>query len=670
MTFLAAIYNSRHDYNNAGQILTQALIFSRPRFFWNNYSIAESIYKELHKLYAGKNDVRLANLYADSAFMASDSISAANNTQVLAQAHDKIEHTQHRLASDKMQNEIKNAAMEISYDRKISMALGLSSIIFLVLGVLVVIKNKQIAAEKKNADRQRQRAENSEKFKQQFLANMSHEIRTPMNAVIGMTDIILEKKPRKDQVGFLKAISKSSDILLHIINDILDLSKIEAGKMELESIDFSLADTLKQVVSTLSWRAEEKGLQITTEIDGDVPDIIVGDPYRLNQILINLGGNAIKFTERGGVTINIKKIKQEEGHITIQCSVTDTGVGIPSEKRKDLFADFSQVSSSDTRKYGGTGLGLSISKQLVTLHGGTISVDSTPGVGSTFSFIITYPVGSAERLQQRIAEETKADGSILDGLNILLADDNEYNRMVVNETLHLKADVHTDVVVNGEEAVRMVEGHNYDVVLMDVQMPVMNGVEATAWIRQNLPAPKNQVPIIAFTASILRSDIEKFMNCGMNSWLPKPFKAWQLVNTIAEVTGRKKAQSQEGNAAHRAEVELPETEDASVSSMRYLEKFCDNDKDRMKKYVLLYLKGAPIFKKNLADAASAKDFVAVSQQIHAFKPNWMMMGMKSTREIGTKIEHLCHEQNETAFTNVQVLLEHTDKSVEELSGVD
>jgi signal transduction histidine kinase/CheY-like chemotaxis protein/HPt (histidine-containing phosphotransfer) domain-containing protein len=540
-------------------------------------------------------------------------------------------------------------------------------------------KNKQIAAEKEIAEKLRERAENSEKFKQMFLANMSHEIRTPMNAVSGMTAILLEKTPRTDQINYLQAISKSSDVLLHIINDILDLSKIEAGKMELENIDFSLADTIQQVKDTLSHRSDEKGIQLLVDIDKKVTDVVVGDPFRLNQVLINLGGNAIKFTERGSVQFKITPEKTEGDKVSVNFSIIDTGIGIPADKINNLFGDFAQVNSSDTRKYGGTGLGLSISKQLVEMHGGIIKVESVLGSGSTFHFTLTYPKGSPEKLEQRLQQEKKADGSILNGLRILLADDNEYNRIVVNETLMLKADVKMDMVINGEEAVNAVKKNVYDVVLMDIQMPVMNGIDATIAIRTKLPESKRNVPIIALTASTLREDIDKCLQCGMNSYVPKPFKAWQLINTLADVTGRKKqgavipASTKKENKKEQEKADTvvappPPAEEGMVTDPGYLHTFCEGDEKRIKKYIVMYLKMVPAFLSKLKEAQEAKDYKEIALRIHAFKPNWLIMGMRGTGELGGKIEHQCGENNEEAIENVSVLLAQTEQSVKELEG--
>lgn len=594
----------------------------------------------------------------------------------------------------KLQQDELHSKEKVLMQQRIYISIGIFVIFILAVFSFVIVR------ERKKAIQQKLRAERSEKFKQQFLANISHEIRTPMNAINGMIGLLLQKNPRQEQESYLKAIAKSSDILLHVINDVLDISKIEAGKMELEAIDFSLADTIKQVKDTLTYRAEDKGLQLITRIEDGIDDVVVGDPFRLNQILINLGGNALKFTEKGGVHIDLELVKKEENNVYVKFSISDTGIGIPANKINSLFSDFVQVSSSDTRKYGGTGLGLSISKYLVELQGGKIAVESTVGSGTTFSFVIKYPIGSEERLQDRIAAETNVDGSILDGLRILIADDNEYNRLVVDETLHMMSDLFTEQVVNGQEVIDMMMKNDYHAILMDVQMPVMNGIDATKHIREHLPEPKKKIPIVALTASVLRSDLDLCFQSGMNAYVPKPFKPWQLVNTLAEATGRERTKARSGKAAKdaKAQPDKPKepakqvvvTEQAKgepvavhiegngngngngeydpnrVTDLEYLRKFCDGDQKKMAKYIKVYLNALPAFYKNIDAAIANNDFVELALHVHSFKPKFMMMGMKQTNELGIKIDHLCKSQNAKAFDNLPALMEDVKKSAKEL----
>lgn len=582
----------------------------------------------------------------------------------LQQSELQLEKNKQLLLQDELEMKERKLGLQRTY-----IYLSLGGVLVLAIFLFFIVR------ERKKAIQQKLRAERSEKFKQDFIANISHEIRTPMNAINGMTSLLLQKNPRQEQESYLQAINKSADILLHVINDVLDLSKIEAGKLEMEKIDFSLADTVQQVKDTLAYRAEDKGLQLITRIDDSLNDVVVGDPYRLNQVLINLGGNALKFTEKGGVHIDLDLVKKEGDTISIKYSISDTGIGIPADKVGKLFANFSQVNSSDTRKYGGTGLGLAISKHLVELQGGAIGVESVLGSGTTFSFVLTYPVGSRERLNARVAAEQNADGTILNGLRILIADDNEYNRLVVDETLHLMAKLTTEQVVNGQEAIDMLKKQDFDLILMDVQMPVMNGIDATIHIRKELAPPKNKIPIIALTASVLRADLDLCFGSGMTAYVPKPFKAWQLINTIAEVTGR------ERNAPAAGHISLPQTTNLKeataseaivyetgdeVTNLAYLSKFCEGDEKRMQKYIKVYLNALPAFYKNIDTAVTTKDFTELALHVHSFKPKWMMMGMKDTNELGIKIDQCCKSKNEKAFGDTVLLLDEVRKSVKEL----
>jgi signal transduction histidine kinase/CheY-like chemotaxis protein len=546
-------------------------------------------------------------------------------------------------------------------------------VVLLFAGVFFRQRNK---IKKGNAALQvaKDRAERSEQFKQQFLANMSHEIRTPMNAVMGMTSLVLDTPLQEKQKFYLEGIKKSSDTLLHIINDILDLSKIEAGKMELEKIDFSLSDTLKQVKQTLNHRAEEKGLELLVNIESEITDVVIGDPVRLNQVLINLAGNAIKFTEKGSVSIEVTKGGAESA---LQFSVIDTGIGIPQEKLQTVFENFSQANASDTRKYGGTGLGLSISRQLVELMGGKISIASTEGSGTTFSFIVHCEKGSSERLEQRLASEEQVDGHILDGLSILVVDDNEYNRIVAKDTLEAKSRAEVVAVGSAMEALELLKAKNFDVVLMDVQMPVMNGFEATQQIRSTKyevrstnrgeVEPKADIPIIALTASVLRTDLDKCTAAGMNGYIPKPFRASQLIIGIAQVL----------NIALRTEKKV-ETKgvpslipSSGVTDLDYLTKFCEGDQVRMKKYVEMFLASVPSLLEKIKVATENSDHVEIASQLHGFKTKLLMMGMKEAKELAAEIEIRCRQGDsmDSVTLMLQKIVQQVEAATKELKTI-
>ena len=522
----------------------------------------------------------------------------------------------------------------------------------------VEIATSEIRKQKDEAETQREKAEKSEQFKQQFLANMSHEIRTPMNAVMGMTSLVLETPLDGKQKSYLEGIKKSSDNLLHIINDILDLSKIEAGKMELEQIDFSIAGLVDQVKQVIRHRADEKGLELITIIASDIDDVVIGDPIRLSQVLINLAGNAIKFTERGSVSIEV--IKETGG---IRFSVNDTGIGIPEDKLQTVFESFSQANASDTRKYGGTGLGLSISRQLVGMMGSNIAIESKEGSGTTFSFIVEFETGSAERLEQRMALEQNIDGSILDGLKILITDDNEYNRIVARDTLKSKANVEIFEAINGQEAIELVSKNQFDVILMDVQMPLMNGFDATRYIRTNFESPAKDTPIIALTASVLRIDLDKCKEAGMDSYIPKPFKSQQLITGIAQVLNLTL------KVKNAIEPSPKNIQSGVVTDMAYLIKFCEGDETRIEKYIHMFTSTAPALIERVNKAMLNEDFEDIANQVHGFKTKWIMMGMTGTKDLAIKLEQLCRDGSDAELINstIGILTNNVELALNELS---
>ncbi|HMG15123.1 MAG TPA: tetratricopeptide repeat protein, partial [Saprospiraceae bacterium] len=549
--------------------------------------------------------------------------------------------------------------------------IGGFGIVLLFAGIFFRQRNK---IKKGNEELQiaKERAEQSERYEQQFLANMSHEIRTPMNAVMGMTNLLINKNPRADQLAYLDGIKNSSHNLLYIINDILDLSKIESGKIELEQIDFFLYDVIEQVKQTLDHKAEEKGLFFRGEIGHNVPEVVIGDPVRLNQVLINLVGNAIKFTEKGSITILVDNCQlpvaneQQKVGASLKFSIIDTGIGIPKDKLQTVFESFKQAHSSDSRKYGGTGLGLTISKQYVELMGGTISIESQEGTGTTFSFIINLPLGSVENIQaQKSAEQI--DGSILNGLKILLSDDNEYNRTVARDSLISVADVIIKDAVNGKEVIELLKKEDFDVVLMDVQMPIMDGYEATRYIRERMESPMNKVPVIALTASVIKSDLDKCREAGMNDYVPKPFIVSQLVSAIAKATGREIKFREK----MLLDIEKRETKKTSITNLTYLEKFCEGDRIRIKKYIEMFINSLPNVIGKIESAYTQEDFNEIAVQLHGLKTKLIMMGMNETKALAMEIEQECREGNfiHDFKGNIKTLIYMLKTSLKELQNL-
>ena len=370
---------------------------------------------------------------------------------------------------------------------------------------------------------------------------MSHEIRTPMHAISGMLQILKRNDHPDAQDVYLDAMSKSSENLVVILNDVLDLSKIEAGMLTIESAPMKPQLVVENVTQIMHFKALEKGLSLTSDVKVDVPELVMGDAARLNQILLNLVGNAIKFTEKGSIDISLSRTGG-----SLKFCIKDTGIGIPENKLKSIFTAFEQASGSTTRKYGGTGLGLSISQQLVEVQNGKIWVESEEGVGSKFYFelpLIKASINATSDEELITADKLKTMAQSLKGMRILLAEDNDFNQMIATDDLNYYIDgLHLDIANNGAEAVSKAKTGQYDVILMDVQMPELDGFDATREIRAfEASENKPNISIIAMTASLLESEIDNCYKAGMNDYIPKPYKPEQLIGVLFNASRKDKA---------------------------------------------------------------------------------------------------------------------------------
>lgn len=372
------------------------------------------------------------------------------------------------------------------------------------------------------------KAEEMSQAKGEFLANMSHEIRTPMNGVIGTLQLLSDTKLGAAQQEYVDTAHKSAHSLLTILNDILDLSKIEAGKLNIELIPLDIREIVSELITLHSMTAEEKVIRLYADIDEQLPQVLIGDPTRIRQILANLISNALKFTEKGHVLVKISVVSSDDNNADIRMAVEDTGVGIREEIKDRLFNEFTQADGSTTRKYGGTGLGLAIVKQLVEMMHGQFGVESVPGEGSTFWFRVTLGVSAEQTIKQPFEHELELTGN-LSG-HVLLVEDNPINQMVAQKMLE-KIGIKATLAADGQEALDMLEQDEFDAVLMDCQMPVMDGYEATRRIREQDALLK--LPVIAMTANVMEGDREKCIEAGMNDYIGKPFVEMDLKKTLA-----------------------------------------------------------------------------------------------------------------------------------------
>lgn len=493
------------------------------------------------------------------------------------------------------------------------------------------LRNLQTRQQIELAQKEKEVAERTANLKQQFMANMSHEIRTPMNAIVGMTRLLLGKDPRPDQMRYLEAIRLSADNLLVIINDILDLSKIEAGKIVIENTDFSLREIIQSMRDMLLLKAEEKHIDLRVVADPQIPKRIMGDPTRLNQVLINLAGNAVKFTEHGYVEVKVALKKKENNKLWLQFDVIDTGIGIAAEYVDKIFESFTQAGSDTTRKFGGTGLGLTISKQLVTLMNGEINVRSEFGKGTVFTVVIPFEESQVQEVQERSSVVDEETMKCLNKVKLLLVEDNEFNRMVAEDTLkEVIPGVIIDIAVNGEEAVKRVQQERYDVVLMDIQMPVMDGVTATKTIRA-LTTTAKDVKIIAMTANVLQEDVNQYFEAGMNAYVSKPFHTDELLLKMASVLEHKRngdnVQAQPIAKTSVAEPPPPVIPD-KVTDMAFLKQFTAGSSEKMNKYIGMFLENGPKLLNTTEESLQKKDYQSLKIAAHSLKPQLSYMGVK------------------------------------------
>ena len=462
-------------------------------------------------------------------------------------------------------------------------------------------------------------AEDAVKSKQQFLSNMSHEIRTPMNAIIGFTKVVLKTDLSAKQKEYLTAIKMSGDALIVLINDILDLAKVDAGKMTFVQTPFKMALSLSAMLHLFETKIQEKNLELVKEYDSNIPDVLVGDPVRLHQIILNLVSNAVKFTTNGKITVSVCLLCEDEDTATLEFAISDTGIGIPENKIDSIFENFQQATSGTSRLYGGTGLGLAIVKQLVEPQGGTIHVKSKVDEGSTFSFTLSFQKTKAEAEAEE--EHLELDTEIKN-IKILVVEDIALNQLLM-KTLLDDFGFERDIAANGKIAIEKMKNKSYDIILMDLQMPEMNGFDATEYIRNTM---NSKIPIIALTADVTTVDLAKCKAVGMNDYIAKPVDERLLYTKIINLIKKPVLVKSNVNMV------IKDNKKIKCTNLDYLMHRTKSNPTLMMEMIALYLKQTPPLIGIMKQSFKDKDWDSLQSAVHKMIPSFSIMGIHSDFE--------------------------------------
>lgn len=498
----------------------------------DDFQLTKRIYKLLSSVHEKNKNIANANFYLNKYVNLTDSIGKYYNSNINENTVDKIQFDKQLKTIEQLDRERKSQQKTLRFSKLISI-LSIALISILSLLSLSLYKNNKIRTstnkllKEKNRELtlEKDKAERASKARADFLSTVSHELRTPLNAINGITYLLLQEKPKASQLNYLKSLEFSGNYLLNFINDILEINRLESDKVVIEKINFNLSELTENIIISFKEFIHENNIKCHLNIDKSIDYNLKGDPTKLSQILINLLNNAIKFSKNGDIWCTIKQKAETTEKVTLSFEIKDNGIGIPKEKQETIFDSFSQGSVEINRTYGGTGLGLSIVKKILEILGSQIHLKSEPGKGSTFSFELEFEKGIAPK----ITEIAKPNLTLLNKKKVLLVEDNKINQMITQKMLE-KRGISCEIIDNGEEAIEIVKTNNYDLILMDIHLPGINGTEATSEIRKF----NNHIPIVALTAISLNENREMLLSFGMNEVITKPFEPEHFYTVVTK----------------------------------------------------------------------------------------------------------------------------------------
>ncbi|MHB1148164.1 MAG: CheR family methyltransferase [Lutibacter sp.] len=522
----------------------------------------------------------------------------------------------------------------------------------------VITKGELIEA-KLHAEQKTQIAEDAMKAKQQFLSNMSHEIRTPMNAIIGFTKVVLKTDVNEKQKEYLNAIKTSGDSLILLVNDILDLAKVDSGKMFFEQIPFKMSESITAILQLFETKIQENNTELIVSYDQKIPEVLLGDPLRLRQIILNLMSNAVKFTSGGKIKVHVRLLKESKIKAVLEFAITDTGIGIPEDKVATIFENFQQASTGTSKMYGGTGLGLAIAKQLVESQGGSIGVKSKIDEGSTFSFIMSFQKTKA-KVKENVEIQNTPKESETKNIKVLVVEDIALNQLLMKTLLDDFGFEH-DIASNGKIAIEKLQNNTYDVILMDLQMPEMDGFEATNYIRNTMNL---NIPIIALTANVTTADLEKCKAVGMDDYISKPVEEkilYQKIDNLLKKPVPEKPSEVNENSSLNKEVrkENEKIKKVKCTDLTYLKQRTKSNQKLLMEMISLYLEQTPPILFAMKQSIADKDWPSLHKAVHKLVPSFAIMGINTDFENKAKKvqEYAKTEQNTDEIPSLVIQLD-------------